>query len=69
MPRNSRGRFNDEYERFEESERPSRRFRPQEDEFKDEYMEGRSRRRNVSRAIPASAVSRRRPSTGESNQF
>ena len=32
-------------------------------------MEDRSRRRNVARAIPATAVSRRRPSSRESNQF
>ena len=32
-------------------------------------MEGRSRRRDVSRAIPATAVSRRRPSSREANQF
>ena len=69
VPRNSRGRFNDEYDRFEEAERPSRRFKPQEDEFEDEYMEGRSRRRNVSRAIPSAAASRSRPSTREANQF
>ena len=36
-PRSSRGRFNDDYDRFEESERPSRRFKPQEDEFEEEY--------------------------------
>jgi len=69
VPRNSRGRFNDDYDRFEESERPSRRFKPQEDEFEEEYMEGRSRRRNVSRAIPSAAASRSRPSTREANQF
>ena len=69
IPRNSRGRFNDDYERFNEAERPSRRFKPQEDEFEDDYMEERSRRRNVSRAIPASAVSRRRPSPRDANQF
>jgi len=69
VPRNSRGRFDDEFERFEEAERPSRRFKPQEDEFEEDYMEDRSRRRNVSRAIPASAVSRRRPSSREVNQF
>ena len=68
-PRNSRGRFNEDYERFEEADRPSRRFKPQEDTFEDDYMEGRSRRRIVSRAIPASAVSRRRPSAREENQF
>ena len=69
VPRNSRGRFNDDYERFDESERPSRRFKPQEDDFEEDYMEGSSRRRNVSRAIPASAVSRGRPSVGEANEF
>ena len=69
VPRNSRGRFDDEFERFEEAERPSRRFKPQEDEFEEDYMEGRSRRRNVSRAIPASAVSRSRSSSREINQF
>ena len=68
-PRNSRGRFNDDYDRFEESERPSRRFKPQEDEFQEDYMEGRSRRRNVSRAIPSAAASRSRPSTREISQF
>jgi len=69
VPRNSRGRFNDDYDRFEESERPSRRFKPQEDEFEEDYTEGRSRRRNVSRAIPSSAASRSRPSTREISQF
>ncbi len=68
-PRNSRGRFNDDYDRFEEPERPSRRFKPQEDEFEDAYPEGRSRRRNVSRAIPSAAASRSRLSTREANQF
>jgi len=66
VPRNSRGRFNDDYDRFEESERPSRRFKPQEDEFEEDYTEGRSRRRNVSRAIPSAAASRSRTSTRES---
>ena len=69
VPRNSRGRFNDDYERFEESERSSRRFKPQEDEFEEDYMEGRTRRSNVSRAIPSAAASRSRPSTREVNQF
>ena len=68
-PRNSRGRFNDDYDRFEEPERLSRRFKPQEDEFEEEYSEGRSRRRNVSRAIPAAAASRSKPSTRQANQF
>ena len=69
LPRNSRDRFNDDYDRFEEPERPSRRFKPQEDEFEEDYMEGRSRRRHVSRAIPSAAASRSRPSTREVNQF
>ncbi len=69
VPRNSRGRFNDDYDRFEESERTPRRFKPQEDEFEDDYTEGRSRRRNVSRAIPSAAASRGRPSTSETSQF
>ncbi len=68
-PRNSRGRFNDDYDRFDEFERPSRRFKPQEDEFEEDFMEERSRRRNASRAIPSAAVSRSRPSTREVNQF
>ena len=57
LPRNSRGRFNDSYDRFEEAERPSRRFKPQQDEFEEDYADGRSRRRNVSRVIPSSAAS------------
>jgi len=70
MPRNpSRNRFQDEYDQFEDFERPSRRFKPQEDEFEEDYMEGRSRRRNVSRAIPSAAASRSRPSTREISQF
>ncbi len=70
MPRNSlRNRFNDDYEQFEDSDRPSRRFKPQEDDFDDDYIGGRTQRRNISRAIPESAVSRRRPSLRESNQF
>ena len=68
-PRNPRGRFNDDYDTFEESERPSRRFKPQEDEFDEDYIEGRSRRRNVSRAIPSNAASRSRPSTREAKLF
>jgi len=69
VPRNSRGRFNDDYDRFEESERPSRRFKPQEDEFEEDYTEGRSRRRIASRAIPSAAASRSRPSIREMSQF
>ena len=63
VPRNSRGRFSDDYDRFEKPERPSRRFNPQEDEFEEYYSDGRSLRRKVSRAIPSAAASRSRPST------
>jgi len=70
MPRNaSRNRFNDDYDQFEDSERISRRFKPQDDDLEDDYMEARSQRRSISRAIPESAVSRRRPSQRESKQF
>ncbi|WP_288246576.1 Ycf66 family protein [uncultured Prochlorococcus sp.] len=69
VPRNSRGRFNDDYNRFEESERTSRRFKPQEDEFEEDFTEGRSLRRNVSRAIPSAAASRNRSSTRETSRF
>jgi len=69
VPRNSRGRFNEDYDRFEESERPSRRFKPQEDDLEENYQGRRSRRSNLSRAIAESAVSRRRPSSREVNKF
>jgi len=70
MPRNSsRNRFNDDYDQFEDSDRVSRRFKPQEDDFEEDYTEGRSRRRNPSRAIPSAAASRSRPSTRETSQF
>jgi len=69
VPRNPKSRFDSEYDRFEEAERSSRRFRPQDDDFEEDYIESRSRRRNVSRAIPATAVSRRRPSSREASQL
>ena len=70
MPRNtSRNRFQDDYDQFEDSERQSRRFKPREEDLEDNYQDRRSRRRNVSRAIPESAVSRRSPSSREVNQF
>ena len=70
VPRNTaRSRFDDEYDQFEDNERPFRRFKSQDNDIEDEYMEGRPRRRNSSRAITASPVSRRRPSSREVNQF
>jgi len=69
MPRNQRNRFVDEYDKFEDNERISRRFQPQEDPIEDDFMDNGPRRRSVARAIPASAVSRRRTSSREVNQF
>ena len=69
MPRNfPRNRFND-YGQFEESDRVSRRFKPQENDIEDDYMSGRSQRRNISRAISDSAVSKRSSSLRNSNSF
>ena len=69
MPRNSsRNRFNNDYDQFGESDRISRRFKSREDDMEDDYMEGRFQRRNLSRVIPESAVSKKRP-LRESNQF
>jgi len=61
MPRNSpRNRWNEDYEQFDEPERPSRRFRSQDIDQEDgDFGEERIRSRRVSRAIPESAVSRR----------
>ena len=70
IPRNSRGRYEDEYDKFENPERISRRFKPQEDDdLNDDFPPERSRRRSVSRAIPESALSRRRLSNRESSEF
>ena len=70
MPRNSsRNRFDDEYDQFEDSDRSFRRFKPQEDDIDEDYLEVRSQRRNIARAIPESAVSKRRSSLRDSNQF
>ena len=69
IPRNSRNRFDDEYDKFEDPERPSRRFKPQDDDQDNDYMMERSRRRNPARAIASSSsVSRRRPSARDVNQ-
>ena len=70
IPRNSRSRYDDEYDKFEDSDRAFRRFKAQEEETEDDYIAGRSRGRGVARAIPESAVSRRRPSPRDTiNQF
>jgi len=67
-PRSSlRSRFDNGYDQFEDNERVSRRFKPQEDDIEDDYLEERSRRRSLSRAIPESAASRRKPSSRGDN--
>ena len=70
MPRNSsRNRWDDEYDQFEETERQSRRFKAREmDSEEEDFSNGRDRVRRVSRAIPESAASRRRPSMRDQNR-
>ncbi len=69
MPRNSsRNRF-DDYDQFDNPDMSFRRFKPQDEERDDDYMEPRLRRRNSSRSIPESAASRRRSSSREINQL
>ena len=70
-PRNSgRNRWEEEYDQFQEEERPSRRFKSRESDLEDGYEEEeRYDSRRVSRAIPESAVSRRRASVRGSNDF
>ena len=69
IPRNPRGRFDDEYDKFDEPERFSRRFKSLDNDYEDEYIERRSRGRNLDRVIPASAASRRRPQTREIDEL
>tara|TARA_Y100001970_G_scaffold154268_1_gene188902 strand:+ start:11381 stop:12310 length:930 start_codon:yes stop_codon:yes gene_type:complete len=68
-PRNSpRSRWDEEYDQFQEDEIPSRRFKSRESDL-EEYEEERFGARRISRAIPESAVSRRRSSVRGSNDF
>ncbi len=71
IPRNSsRNRWEEDYEQFDEPDRPSRRFRPQDiDQEDDDFGEERTRSRRVSRAIPESAVSRRRSNDISENEY
>jgi len=71
MPRNSaRNRWDADYEQFDEPDRPSRRFRSQDiDEEDGVFGEERTRSRRVSRAIPESAVSRRRTNDISENDY
>ena len=72
MPRNSsRNRWEEDYEQFDELDRPSRRFRAQDIAQEDgDFGEERTTRfRRVSRAIPESAVSRRRSNDISENAY
>ena len=71
MPRNSsRNRWEEDYEQFDEPDRPSRRFRSQDIDQEDgDFGEERMRSRRVSRAIPESAVSRRRSNEASENEY
>ena len=71
MPRNSsRNRWEEDYEQFDEPERPSRRFRPQDIDQRDSiFDEERNLSRRPSRTIPESAVSRRRSSGIDEDQY
>ena len=69
-PRNSkRGRWEDEYDQFERPERISRRFKSRELDSDEDYSEDRYGERRVSRAIPESAASKRRPNIRDQSQF
>ena len=71
MPRNpSRNRWEEDYEQFDETDRPSRRFRARDiDQEYDDFGEERNRSPRVSRAIPESAVSRRRSNDIDENSY
>jgi len=71
MPRNSsRNRWEEDYEQFDEPDRPSRRFRSQDIDQEDgEFSGERTRSRRVSRVIPESAVSRRPSNEMSENNY
>ncbi len=71
MPRDSsRNRWNDDYDQFDEPQRASRRFKSRDIEEEDiDFEDERIRSRRVSRAIPESAVSRRRSTGARENQY
>ena len=63
-PRDSgRNRWDEEYDQFKEADKPSRRFKSREVDLEDDYEADRFGSRRISRAIPESAVSRRRVSS------
>ena len=70
-PRNAaRSGWDDRYDQFDQTERVSRRFRSRDLEEEEDYQDDRYSPRRVSRAIPESAASRRRPNPrGVSNKY
>ena len=65
----SRNRWDEEYDQFKDDDMPSRRFKARNLDLEDEYDEDRLSSRRISRAIPESAVSRRRSSLRDENDF
>ena len=69
-PRSSgRNSWDDDYARFDNDTRPTRRFKSREPDIEDDYDEDRLVTRRVSRTIPESAVSRRRSSFENKNDY
>ena len=69
-PRNSsRRRWDEEYDQFKDDDMPSRRFRSRNSNVEEEYDDDRLSSGRISRAIPESAVSRRRSSIRDENDF
>ena len=69
-PRNlGRNRWDDDYDQFESSERPSRRFKSREFDSEDQYQDDRFAERRLSRTIPESAASRRRTNLRDDSKF
>ena len=71
IPRDSsRNRWDEDYDRFDQPERLSRRFKSRDiEEDEDDFEDDLIRSRRNSRAIPESAVSRRRPSNLREDNF
>ena len=66
----SRNRWDEEeYDQFKDDERSSRRFKARDSRLEDDYDEDRLSSRRISRAIPESAVSRRRPPSRDLEDF
>ena len=63
----SRSRWDEEYDQFQEDESSSRRFNSRVSELEDDYEDERLDSRRISRAIPESAVSRRRSPRRDAN--